>query len=304
MTLNIFLVYFFNIILGVTCITNSRTLSEILHYYETLDANDITHHIVRRSAEASNSHERHINFKSHSKQFHLKLTTTNELFSPGFEAVIVHGNGRNDSLEIDKSSFYKGYLLEDYKSHAFAHVKDGMITGSITSKNNTYVIEPMMPHVDQNENLYKNTMIVYKVSDMKWNLTHSNSSKRVDLPPPTCMVDSTKKLIVQDGHLKEMEQTDDIYKDVNNSTPHSRQKRSTVLTSKTMCNLVLVSDYLFFKHMGNDATLTVNYMLQVATFVNEIYRTTKWSDDIGTGIGFQVKKVIVHDEYSVGNENR
>ena len=251
----------------------SRTLTHILKYYETINKLDIQHHISRREIDSTDFFKE-ISFFSHKEQFELKLRSSDEIFAPDFEAVTIDKDGVERKIDIHKHAYYKGHDIQHENAQVFAHVENGMLTASIYAKDETYIIEPMWRH----DNTLKNEMIVYKFSNVNWNFTDADMKGSV-LHPMTCGVNSSEKSVPT------AERT------------FHRRKRREIVTEKNTCPLILVADYLFYKHMGNENEVTtINYMLQVADRVNRIYRKTEW--EVGTNIGFQVRKTVVHDSFT------
>jgi len=65
---------------------------------------------------------------------------------------------------------------------------------------------------------------------------------------------------------------------------------------KNTCPLLLVADYEFFVNMGkSDVVKTSAYLVGLIDRVDQIYRKTRWNDVGMTGMGFEIKKIIVHD---------
>jgi len=248
-------------------------LRDVLNYYETLRNFNVDHRIVRRSI--NNGAAEHISFKSHGEEFRLNLVPSKQIFDPLFEAVSINSKGVETPVNVNKDNFYQGFDELHEKTEVIAHLQDGIMSATIVTKNETFFIEPKWRHEESSPN----EMIIYKSSDVIRNLTHGALKA-------TCGVNETFN-----------SENIETYKGDVNSAP-SRIRRNNEVNDRNVCDLVLVADYLFFKHMGgSNKAATINYMLQVADRVNRLYRNTYW-DDVGTNIGFQVKKAIVYDEYS------
>ena len=265
------------IILSTFICGKSRTLTHILKYYETINKLDIQHHVSRREID-NTDFVKEISFFSHKEQFELKLRSSDEIFAPDFEAVAIDKDGVERKIDIHKHMYYKGYDIQHENAQVFAHVENGMLTASIYAKDETYIIEPMWRH----DNTLKNEMIVYKTSNVNWNLTDADMKGSL-LHPMACGVNSSEQSVPPAERI------------------FHRRKRREIVTEKNTCQLILVADYLFYKNMGNEnKATTIDYMLQVADRVNRIYRETKW--EVGTKIGFQVRKTIVYERFTPSGE--
>ncbi|XP_002159249.1 disintegrin and metalloproteinase domain-containing protein 17 [Hydra vulgaris] len=246
-----------------------------LSYYEVIQKSDI-HHRYRRDLNGQKS--RYMSFKVHGKYFNIYLYHSHSIFSPGFEAVSVDGTGQENKVEIDKDSYYEGYDLKDQSSHIIAHVETNMITATLISNNNTYIIEPMWRYNSSD----LNKMLVYKLSDVYLNFTHMH------MPKLFCGVN---KVNPYKGNVK--------------ITPErNKRETSTKLDKeKNRCTLELVGDYSFYVNMGmSNEVNAVNYMVQVVNRVNLIYKETEWTE-IGKNIGFQIIKATVLNSYSSDNKH-
>ncbi|XP_057292184.1 ADAM 17-like protease [Hydractinia symbiolongicarpus] len=246
---------------------DSEALTQILRYYEGLKKDDLKHNIIRR--DINNHHERHLSFQSHGRTFRLKLFPHSEIFSPSFESVAIDKYGKQTIVHIDRNSHYKGYLKDHEYSNSVVHIDDGMVTATINTDNDTFVIEPMWRHDDKNS---FHDMIIYKVSDIYWNLTHKEHNFKMH-------------------HLRNHEED-------------NRVKRSAEDFIKNMCSIILIGDHVFFKEVGRGReTVAIHYMISILARVNLIYQQTDWPG-IEIKIGFKVAKTIVHTNYSETGYNK
>ena len=250
----------------IKCNEFKSDLSSTLSYYEVLHTSDV-HHRIRR--DVNGQHTRYISFMSHGRNFHILLHHSHSIFSPDFSAVSIDSSGKENKVEIDKDSYYEGYDEEDQDSHVIAHVENNILTATLMSNNNTYIIEPMWRHVSDVD---LNKMLIYKLTDVHSNLTHRH------MPKMFCGLNRV--------HL---------YNKTLKSVP---QRNRREISQKNRCSLELVGDYLFYVHMGMSNEVTaLNYMLQVAIRVHQIYKETEWNG-IGKNIGFSIKKVCVFCSFS------
>ena len=264
-------------------------LSEVLNYHELLHIDDVSHKIVRRDLSSA-GHERTIHFKFDGKSYSINLQQKIDILREDFVAVSIDRYGQEHPIALSRLEYYKGTVEEDENAYVLAHVQNGMINAEIIFENESIYIEPAEPHLRENSSSH---MLVYKLSDLKWNLTAANSSTK-------------------------MHQKNCILPELNNKHPVNNEidmlarkpketnarKRRAVATSKNVCGLTLVADYTYFQNIGNgDQMTTINYMIQVVSRVHEIYRRTDF-DGIGTNIGFKIQKVIVHDSFSTEYEHK
>ncbi|XP_028518433.1 disintegrin and metalloproteinase domain-containing protein 17 [Exaiptasia diaphana] len=113
-------------------------IDDILKDYRTLTKGDIHQVVTRRNADGQI--DKVISFNTLGRNFLLHLSPNSGLFSENFKAYGIDGT-RQDDIQIDKLNFYKGYVEGEDHSHVSLHLKDGMMTASIATSNETYVIE-------------------------------------------------------------------------------------------------------------------------------------------------------------------
>ncbi|KAK2553480.1 ADAM 17-like protease [Acropora cervicornis] len=128
-------------------------LEHVLNHYETLHVEDVFHGVHKRD-------------------------TYTALQEKIFHAYSVGPNDVKTEIPINKHSFYRGYDEDDASSEARVHDDYGVLTASIATKNDTYVIEPAWRHLRQSSN---EQMIAYRHSDVKSNITHSHNNPKLAL---------------------------------------------------------------------------------------------------------------------------
>jgi len=259
-------------------------LADIFKRYDTLNRKDISHQNKRRSLVDIPS--KSVDFSSHGKKFHMRLIPSREIFSSAFRAFAVDSRGSEKMVEIDQNRFYRGYIVEDPLSHVAAHMEeDGMLTAVMKMENDTYAIEPMWRHI---ENETSHDMIVYKYSDLQRNL-HTASGKKPREYISVCGIN--------ESHAGE---TNIPFHQMTGKGAYCDRYSG----KKNTCNLKLVADFTFYKNIGQGDTKTaMHYMLQVVNRVDLIYRDTCWNG-VGKGIGVQVEEVVVHTGFSNHQYNR
>ncbi|CAL4147225.1 unnamed protein product [Meganyctiphanes norvegica] len=276
-----------------------------LKYYEIIDSSAFSHQIVKRGLKDSN-HQfnkiREVNFDAMGRNFRLILNPRKGLLHPQFKAYAVDGEGNEKLIHIDNELFYEGRVFGEKSSEVTAHLEDGIMTATIHTPDDTYHVEPSWRHVPDSSD---ESMIVYRGSDVK----HSWEDKHPSLK----------------GHkmcdfVKEGNETIEAYSKLRNSDKDSmdrilhRAKRQqaesyTFNGKNTRCSLLLVADYRFFKEMGGKSYKnTVNYLISLIDRVDKIFENTVWhdvNDDSGfKGLGFVIKKILVHQEWTPVSSNQ
>jgi disintegrin and metalloproteinase domain-containing protein 10 len=115
-----------------------KRLNEYVRHYEPLDYDTTevhrAHLRARRSVQRDNLV--HVSFRSHDRDFHLRLKRDLSVFSDSME---VHGpEGR---IDVDTSHIYKGHLLGEPESSVFGSLIDGVFEGKIVSPKGSYFVE-------------------------------------------------------------------------------------------------------------------------------------------------------------------
>ncbi|KAK3755747.1 hypothetical protein QZH41_019973, partial [Actinostola sp. cb2023] len=248
-------------------------IKDVLKDYSTLTKTDIHDVVTRRDAEGLE--DKLVSFNTLGRNFLLHLSPNEGLFSENFKAYSIESEGKEEDIFVDKLSFYKGYV-EGEESHARVHLQDGLMTASIVTQNETYIIEPSWRHL---ENSNQDEMIAYRHSDVKFNFTSDNPK-------------NGQKKFSFCGHKSPPNINYGDSKDHNHD--HTHRSRRASLPTKLRCPLVLVADYRFYENMGQKSKEnTVNYMIGVADRVDRIYKSTTWRRGYGN-YGFEIEQVIVH----------
>ncbi|KAK9721989.1 Reprolysin family propeptide [Popillia japonica] len=280
-------------------ITVNGSIHKNLKYFETIHADDLVHTVVKKGLKES-SHPfnkiKEVNFKALGRDFRLILTPKKEVLHSKFKAYTVDAEGKETAFHIDHENFYNGRVFGETNSHVNMHIDDGMLTGSIHLPDEIYHLEPSWRHLPHLDN---RTMIAYKSSDIKLSWEHAHLGPN-EVGPKTC------------GYVKEgleLESADDDDGGYSEPSPwlssNHREKRQIdqyeYTPTKTRCPLLLVADYRFFTEMGASNTkTTINYLISLIDRVHKIYNDTIWQDrqeiDGFKGMGFVIKKIVVHNE--------
>ncbi|XP_022236149.1 ADAM 17-like protease, partial [Limulus polyphemus] len=213
--------------------------------------------------------------------FRLILNPSNGLLSPFFKAYTINSIGLKKPVSIQKENFFEGHVFGEKNSDVTVHIDEGMMTASIQTPDETYVVEPAWRHLPDHDNT---TMIAYRTSDIK------------ETPES------------QDGHLRFCG-----YVRENGNLTVKKEKQDITLVKRqtssqyrwepvhTRCSLLLVADHLFYQNMGgSDLKGTINYLISLIDRVNKVYLETEWNsnDKQGgfRGMGFVIQEVMVHTE--------
>ena len=272
-------------------LVDSHYIKDILNHYELLHMDQLKHHVSRRDL-STEGHTRQLHFKFAGKTYNMVLRQRLDILDQGFVALSVDSDGEMHPFSVPTLQYYRGTVEGFTDSLVLAHIENNMITAEIMLGNDTIYIEPSKVHFTDKPN----HMLVYRLSDMVWNLTSADSSVKMN----------QKNCVVPEEAFKSSDK-DDSNVDIPFVEMEKRSKkrsRRAVATVKNVCSLTLVADYQFFKNIGgSDKMATLNYMIQVVSRVHEIYRNTDF-DGIGINIGFKVEKVIIHESFSKDYKHR
>ncbi|KAF2901050.1 hypothetical protein ILUMI_05106 [Ignelater luminosus] len=268
-----------------------------LKYFETVHADSLEHHIVKRGLQESDhpfNKIKEVTFNTLGRDFRLILTPKRSVLHSKFKAYAVDGDGKETSIHFDHDNFYGGRVFGEVSSEASLHIdEDGVLTGAIHLPDETYHIEPSWRHLPHLDN---RTMVTYRESDIKLSWDHSHLAAG-QVGPKTCGY--VKEGIELEDENEEKEQEINVWKSAHREKRQVDQYEYT--PTKTRCPLLLVADYRFFQEMGASNTkTTINYLISLIDRVHKIYNDTIWHDrqelDGFKGMGFVIKKIVVHSE--------
>ncbi|KAJ8321091.1 hypothetical protein KUTeg_002678 [Tegillarca granosa] len=188
-------------------------------------------------------------------EFHLELKTA-AILRYGFKLTVVDGKGKTRKEDVDRNVYLTGNLQGDKNSHIEAHWEDGLLSASISTSEDIYVIEPSWRILEPSVN---HSLVVYRKSDVIWDTDSKVAGHRESF------CDQHSRL----NGDNELRQTD--FEVSYESNGKSRVKRQVVedLGSHNTCSL---------------------FIIEIINRVNGIYRRTKWPDDSSamTGLGFEI----------------
>ncbi|GAB1605769.1 hypothetical protein Ahia01_000859200 [Argonauta hians] len=149
-------------------------------------------------------------------------------------------------------------------------------------------------------------MIIYKGSDVKTlyiSTDHSSLHPFCDyqpsvIPPEVEFENHQRNNIYKEPLYNQSIHSNETWNQSN--CKHDRRRRDVL--PKDNCEVMLIADYIYFQNIGNSSVLkTINYMMQVMTRVDSIFRSTVWDEDEDgelKGFGVKVKEIRIHTAYS------
>lgn len=270
----------------------STGLDKSLKYYEVFHASDVSHNIVKRGINLS-SHKynviKELKFQALGRDFRLMLTPRKGILSSQFRAYSLDANGNKRPVEVEEENFYEGRVFGETTSDVSMHYEDGLMTATIKTAEDTYVVEPAWRHLGEHNN---SSMIAYRTSDVTYSWDHE---------------DFIRQNLKVCGYVREGDNlTDDDAVEFmidHHGNRIKRQQPDTVTfdSAKCRCPLLLVADYRFYRNMGGRSEKsTINYLVSLLDRVHKIYVDTMWRDAERlpgfNGMGFVIEEINVHKE--------
>uniref|UniRef100_A0A915JT70 Peptidase M12B domain-containing protein n=1 Tax=Romanomermis culicivorax TaxID=13658 RepID=A0A915JT70_ROMCU len=230
---------------------------------EVLGPNSVNKRVVKRSISFPVTVE--YSFYAFSKEFRLLLKNKGGLLSPEFEAVTFEEDNKNgESIIVDVNDFYEGSTFGDAYSDVKAYVdENGMLTATIKTKNDIYIIEPAWRHLNDAE---YGSSIVYK-----YNVTYPTRNQNF-------MNNNSEKIV-------------------------KRAKRSYNFSRNRCPLKLVADYLFYKNIGGSSASATVKYLIALIDRVNSIFLETSWQDFEGDtkaiqNMGFVIKKIEIYKNFS------
>ena len=250
-------------------------INDRLETYTTLHHRDLRHHIVKRSATSEHPSERIVHITVFGRYLKLNLYIAQELFTNDIIISSVDSHAKEHKVDIDLEQFYHGYVTgEEDNSEVHAYFEDQNIVAQIKLKEGTLFIEPSLKHLPKSDDY---SMISYWAADFK-----------------------TEKAQHPDRHLGASfcgfvhPEYDEANYTENKPQEHRRQKRDATVPVKNTCPLMLVSDYKFFKDVGqSNRAKTAAYLIELVDRIDNIYRSHTFGSY--SGVGFEIKGILIHE---------
>ncbi|PSN49544.1 ADAM 17-like protease [Blattella germanica] len=132
----------------------SCSIHKNLKHFETLHASQFSHNIVKRGVKHSDhpfNKIREVSFTTLGRDFRLILTPKKGILHSKFKAYTVDGDGQEKPVFVDHENFYEGRLFGEVTSDASVHLEDGVMTATIRAPEETYHIEFVADHEEDEE---------------------------------------------------------------------------------------------------------------------------------------------------------
>lgn len=274
------------------CCTCAYALEEDLSYFEFLKKTDLNRRVRRSVDPRPNAAIHEVWFESFGRKFHLLLKPSVPL-SRDFKASAVHSDGSTSEFLVNKDLYFEGTSKTDLGSSVHLQWEDDLAIISVNTKEEKYFFEPSWRHFSGPSN---DTMIAYRLSDMKWKPEKTTMGIR----EPLCNATRGTTLTGAADNLEDGLRLFPIYDETESNMRRKRQAMSYVGTH-TVCRLVVVADYYFFQNLGqNNRRTTGEYIIGIIGRVNAIYKVTNWPDSNSNirNLGFEIAELIVHDSYT------
>uniref|UniRef100_K1RE22 ADAM 17-like protease n=1 Tax=Magallana gigas TaxID=29159 RepID=K1RE22_MAGGI len=274
-----------------------------LSYYEFLKKTDLNRRVRRSVDPRPNAAIHEVWFESFGRKFHLLLKPSVPL-SSDFKASAVHSDGSTSEFAVNKDLYFEGTSKTDPGSSVHLQWENDLAIISVNTKEEKYFFEPSWRHLSGPSN---DTMIAYRLSDMKWKPEKTTMGIREPLCNATRGTTLTGADNLEDGLRLFPIYDDQTEKDENVVlrllVGPMRQKRRAMsyVGTHTVCRLVVVADYYFFQNLGqSDRRTTGEYIIGIIGRVNAIYKVTYWPDSSSKirNLGFEIAELIVHDSYT------
>lgn len=280
-------------------------IDAVLNHYELISSNHIKSRTVREAKINPHYNVKEETFTAFGKNFRLILTPRRGILAHDFQAFVADGDGNRREIILNENIAFEGHVFGEAFSKVQATYEDGRLNAKIMTAHETYYVEPSDRHMPPNYNATAGggdaTLIIYRESDIKEDFkilypTVSGKSSRKSCGGGILFPNDDNKF----NHSTNLEPSDG---DGEESSQRRKRKAPPGGSSgqhipvKNTCPLLLVADYHFFTHMGKgDKHKTISYLVALIDRVDSLYRHHIWDDDGTTGMGFEIKQILVHDE--------
>ncbi|XP_061169884.1 ADAM 17-like protease [Saccostrea echinata] len=246
-----------------------------LHGYEVLKLQDILL-IGQKDIKLPILDSYHwMKFIAFQRNFDIKLTKSS-VVTPSLEVITVNGDGSERKTLLQHTHYYTGILTDDPQSLCTVSIDPDGVLAHIVTGEEEFIIEPAwrLSH----KYLNSTDMIVYRKSEVK-NLSHNHTLE--------CQ-----------GSYGLGKMNHSKIKNFQGFQPSFRHRRDANLGNRKVCRVLLVADHYFYTGIGGGSIpSTQNYMINVISQVNEIFKKTSWGEG-AIGLGLEISKLIVHESSS------
>ena len=267
----------------VACSYRER-LSHFLHDFEELAKERVYLEHVTNFTVIS-AMRIYVRIELQSKVFHATMQPHTSLFHP--ELTVKHKFKDGEKLgSVNLDEHFEGSLVGEPSSQVLFHIQDNIVTGSIqVSDHEKYFIEPSQKHINEPHDFH---MIVYKLSDVKFNFTKPDEDEG--------------HFCGHESHEGQSGFSENDFEFMIPKTPINDQdgfeyyRRKRDAEQKTVCPIALIADYKFYELHGKDEGVTINYMINLVQQVDALYRRQSLDPSGGEeykNFGFSVKSIQV-----------
>lgn len=260
--------------------------TERLSYYETLRSINLSVKTrVRRSSASNATLMKELHFKAFQRNFHLSLTSGSPVLARDFQARLVYGDGSSTHFSIDQSQIFTGHVVSSRGSAVSAFREGAMWNIHIIENEETYTVEPAWRLLSPLENPHNDTMITYRLSDLR---DLPNKSSFCGKPP-----DLNTSPVEEDLHL--------LRNQSKRSRVQTRRKRGVVAEDSNTCTLHLVCDtYTFNSRCRRDYSICSALLIAYIQVTDKLFRSSRFESGLGNyliGIGLQVGRITIHADH-------
>ena len=259
-----------------------------LFYYETMSKISETTRSKRSSASNAKL-AKELQFHAFRRDFHLSLTSGSSVLAEGFQARMIHADGSSTRFTVDQSKLFTGRVVHSKQSMVSAFLEEELWNINIFEHGEAFAIEPAWRLLAGVDNPHNDTMVTYRLSDVK---DLPNNNRFCGAPPDLNRTDRSMPSL---GNTQGAARSE--YVKGQRFRP-ARQKRN----AKNTCLIHLVGDAsLFEKRCRRNHNYCASMMIQYLQVTDDLFRSSKFEDREGnsnTGFGLQVRALRLHAEYN------
>lgn len=271
-----------SVVLFCLCVGAFADLEDRLKHFEMIHPESVNHRITKRDIGVPE--ERKVDYNAFGRHFGLVLRRTTSVLAPDFRVVAV--NGIEERVVDIVPNIFHGYLEGEYGSSSVsAYLEDdSTLSASISTRSGVYVVEPSWRHFPNGTN---STMITYKASDL---------DMEKDLGHHYCgYIRANSSDDEASRHDDELQNNEELVLNNHTSARAKRQASSCVTNERTVCPLLLVADYRFYKSMNSHSlSKTTGYLIGQIDRIHGIYKNEAFGN-CGSGLGFEIKEIRIHE---------
>ncbi|XP_064382693.1 ADAM 17-like protease isoform X2 [Halichondria panicea] len=265
-------------------IPDDHHLYHALHHFEVVHKDHLTHSTI-----TERTYQR-LHFKTLGREFHLLLRPRRDPLRNGLQAIVIGEGGVQELVDINTDHHLTGTLADDPHSTVHAHYDrtEGLLSAAILTSMDHYYIEPSHRHFSQSHDFH---MISYRGSDIKYNLTGDPNQHFCGVGHNQYPSNS------QQSHDNVFSLSKAPHKDEGRYGNSGKERlRRQAAGRKLLCPLSLVATHKFHQFFSTDGNIrnSINFIISVVDMADQIFRDSKWSEDIGQR-GFSFSSIRIHN---------